>query len=140
MKRLFLLLILLLFIIGACATKTAPTPIIEDGEQETSQNQTQETQTPRDSTVPKNEKLPELTRTLRTCSNDGQCVRINADCCGCTAGGKAAAINKEYEENWEDTIESKCEDVACTAVMSNDWTCFAPIKCVLNKCTLVKED
>ncbi|MEK6861726.1 MAG: hypothetical protein AABY07_07185 [Nanoarchaeota archaeon] len=83
-------------------------------------------------------RLPEITATLRTCRIDSDCVKIEADCCGCSAGGKADTINKEYLQDWRDTIAVKCQNIACPAVMSNHWSCTAEIKCVLNKCNLVR--
>ncbi len=84
------------------------------------------------------EKLPELTASLRTCRKDDDCVRVNADCCGCNYGGKAGAVSKEFKKSWEDTIEEKCKDIACLTMISNDWTCTADVKCVQHKCSVVK--
>ena len=83
--------------------------------------------------------MPEMTATLRTCHFDSDCVRVNADCCGCAMGGKTGTLSKDSQPVWEKTLKQKCVDVACTAVLSNDWTCTADVKCVKNKCTLVKE-
>jgi len=83
-------------------------------------------------------KLPEITATLRTCRIDSDCIRIQADCCGCGAGSTADTINKEYLADWQDTINVKCQGIMCPAVMSNHWSCTAEIKCVLNKCRLVR--
>ncbi|MEK6848446.1 MAG: hypothetical protein AABX65_02335 [Nanoarchaeota archaeon] len=82
--------------------------------------------------------MPELSLSLRICRYDSDCISVQGDCCGCTAGGQAASINGEHQENWEKTIDVKCKDIACPAVMSNHWTCSAEAKCVNNKCTLVK--
>lgn len=82
--------------------------------------------------------LPEVTASLRTCRRADECVKIKADCCGCGAGGTAAAINNEYLANWLSTLEMKCQTIACLAVMSDHWTCKVEPKCVKNKCTLVK--
>ena len=84
-------------------------------------------------------KLPEISGALRTCNLDSDCVIIKSDCCGCTAGGTADTIHKKYKEQWENTVQSKCENIACTAVMSNDWSCFAEAKCVRNKCAMVRQ-
>ncbi|MEK6839619.1 MAG: hypothetical protein AABX72_01650 [Nanoarchaeota archaeon] len=82
--------------------------------------------------------LPEMTASIRTCNTAADCVRVKADCCGCTMGGEAATLNKEYRSDWEKTLNVKCEGVACIAAMSNHWSCFADIKCVKNKCTLAR--
>lgn len=82
--------------------------------------------------------LPEITASIRTCNTAADCVRVKADCCGCTSGGQAAALNKKYESDWKKTLDVKCQNVACIAAISNHWSCFADIKCIKNKCTLVK--
>ena len=82
------------------------------------------------------EDLPEATLSLRICRRDDECVKVQADCCGCNYGGKAVSISKEFEENWEDTINAKCKDIICPTVLSNHWTCAAKPKCIQNKCTL----
>jgi len=82
------------------------------------------------------ESLPEAQLKLRICRKDVECIKVQADCCGCTAGGKATSIHKQYSENWQDTIESKCAEIMCPAVMSNHWTCAAEVRCIGNKCTL----
>lgn len=82
------------------------------------------------------ESLPEAQIKLRICRKDDECIKVQADCCGCTAGGKATSIHEQYSENWQDTIESKCAEIMCPAVMSNHWTCAAEARCIGNKCTL----
>ena len=82
--------------------------------------------------------LPEATTSLRICRRDDECTKVKADCCGCTAGGQAAAVNKEYVASWTNTLNQKCREIACPAVMSNHWTCMVEPKCVKNKCSLIK--
>ena len=82
--------------------------------------------------------LPEVTASLRTCRRADECVKIKADCCGCNAGGTAAAINNERLSKWLSTLETKCQEIACPQVISDDWTCKVEPRCVKNKCTLVK--
>jgi len=84
-------------------------------------------------------KLPEITAALRTCNTDSDCIIIKSDCCGCSAGGKADTINKINKGRWEDTWSTKCQGMVCPAVMSNDWSCTAQPRCILNKCKLVRE-
>ena len=84
--------------------------------------------------------LPEITASIRTCNTAADCMRVKADCCGCTMGGQAATFTKKYVPDWEKTLDVKCEGVACIAVMSNHWSCFADIKCIKNKCTLVRSE
>ena len=82
--------------------------------------------------------LPEMTVSLRICRRDDECAKVKVDCCGCGAGGQAAAINKEHISHWMSTLEQKCKEVMCPQVISNDWTCQVEPTCVKNKCTLVK--
>jgi len=82
--------------------------------------------------------LPEITASIRTCNTAADCVRVKADCCGCTMSGQAAALNRKYEPDWQSTLKQKCVNIACLQALSSHWTCFADIKCVKNKCTLVR--
>ena len=72
------------------------------------------------------------------CKEDNECISVSPGCCGCNAGGPAIAINKEYRSYWNNKFLNLCIRVLCTAVMSNDWTCFAQPKCVEDKCQLIK--
>jgi|GEM_PF-6307345 hypothetical protein len=83
--------------------------------------------------------LPEATLSLKICNKDSDCVKVNADCCGCTAGGKATTLAMKSEKVWQQTLDVKCKDIMCPAVMSQDWSCFVEPKCIKNKCTLIKE-
>lgn len=69
-----------------------------------------------------------------SCVQGSDCIKVKADCCGCNAGGSAAAINKNFKNQWK----SNCNEVgiACPAVMSNDPSCFQEPECVNNKCVL----
>lgn len=72
---------------------------------------------------------------IYSCTQDNDCISIRADNCGCTAGGKETAINKQYQKSWEDEHPS----ANCLAVMSGDPSCIGTLpKCVSNKCQLVK--
>ena len=75
---------------------------------------------------------------IYACQKDDDCISISTGCCGCNAGGKAIAINKNYQSYWNNKFLNLCTRVLCTAVMSNDWTCFAQLKCVESKCQLIK--
>ena len=72
----------------------------------------------------------------KICSADTDCVKVDADCCGCNAGGKAVAVNKNYKEEWEKELLEKCKDIVCPAVMSEDPSCFGAVKCVNNVCQI----
>ncbi len=70
-----------------------------------------------------------------SCVQDSDCVSVKNDCCGCTAGGSATAINKDLESEWQKKLN--CEEIMCTAVMSSHPSCFQESKCVENECVLV---
>ncbi len=72
---------------------------------------------------------------LYFCAQDSDCVSVKNDCCGCTAGGSATAINKNFESEWREKLN--CEEIMCPAVMSSHPSCFQEPKCVENKCLLV---
>ncbi len=68
------------------------------------------------------------------CTADTDCVSIRADNCGCQAGGKATAINKQYVSQWEEAHPVR----NCVAEVSADPTCLGVIpKCSENQCKLV---
>ncbi len=71
-----------------------------------------------------------------SCSQDSDCVLVKADCCGCSAGGKAAAINKNFEKEWGEKLSKECQGIKCLDVLSNDPSCFKKPKCIDNKCAL----
>jgi len=74
------------------------------------------------------------------CQEDNDCVSVKSGCCGCNAGGKAMPLNKNYLGVWIDKLNRECRSVGCATVMSNDWSCFAPPKCINQRCTLIKQD
>lgn len=142
--KLFLLLIVLSFLISAC-NRVVPVQPSEPSvpiEPEASVQEPPEEPSspfePETDLLPKlPKKLPDISPTLRTCNLDSDCVRIRADCCGCNNGGKADTLNKRYLEQYEDSVNVAC-DIACPRVISDDASCSAEIKCILNKCTLVR--
>lgn len=74
---------------------------------------------------------------ILACSSDSDCISVRADSCGCTAGGKATSINKNYQDQWEKDHPGKI----CPAVMSGHWTCLKVTpRCISNECKLVKRD
>ncbi|MBL7160589.1 MAG: hypothetical protein ISS93_01920 [Candidatus Aenigmarchaeota archaeon] len=70
---------------------------------------------------------------ITSCSADSDCIAARADCCGCSYGGKAKAINKEYSGYWDGKVGS----CMCPAVISNHISCLSDAKCVNSKCQLV---
>lgn len=73
---------------------------------------------------------------VTACKVDTDCVSVQADACGCNAGGKATAVNKSFTDEWKD----KFPPLMCAQIISDDWTCVdAQPKCVKNTCELVKQ-
>jgi hypothetical protein len=73
----------------------------------------------------------------RSCTSHSDCISIRADSCGCSAGGKATAINKRFAEEWEQDHPVR----TCPAVMSADQTCIGVSpRCINNKCQLVNNN
>ncbi|GEM_PF-3130416 len=70
---------------------------------------------------------------LYDCIVDSDCIRVIDGCCSCGNAGKATTINKKYEKNWYEKI-NKCNSQLCLTEVSNDPTCYAPVKCINNKC------
>lgn len=72
---------------------------------------------------------------LYVCTHDDECVFIQADTCGCSAMGKATAINSQYVEYWEAQVYS--DEASCLQSFSNDPSCKASPRCVNAVCQLV---
>ncbi len=71
-----------------------------------------------------------------SCSEDSDCLSVKGDCCGCTAGGIAAAINKKFKNQWKNNCNAT-EPIMCPAVMSDDPSCInKEPRCAGNKCVL----
>ena len=77
-------------------------------------------------------------RVLRNCNEDSECIKVSDGCCGCSEGGAATLINKNYETYWDNKLSEDCNMMGCTTVMSGHWTCFATPKCVNEKCVLLE--
>ncbi|MFA6096510.1 MAG: protease inhibitor I42 family protein [Candidatus Paceibacterota bacterium] len=69
-----------------------------------------------------------------SCETDMECVAVNKDYCGCTAGGSLEAINKKYLIDRQEKMQQG--EMMCPAVMSDDPSCFQQPKCVKNKCVM----
>lgn len=70
------------------------------------------------------------------CENDRECISISSGCCGCSAGGTATAINRDYYNYWNNKLSENCQDLSCIQVISSHWTCFAEPKCIDETCQL----
>ena len=74
---------------------------------------------------------------LSMCTTDSDCIAVDTSCCNCNYGGTKTVINQEYESYWNENYLANCEDVMCTAVISDDPSCFGIPKCIDNSCTLI---
>lgn len=76
---------------------------------------------------------------LFACSTDADCIKAEADCCGCNQGGSKTAINKNFESEWKQQLNCS-EGTICIQVISNDPSCFdeqTQAKCVQGACKIV---
>ncbi len=81
--------------------------------------------------------IPNPTQSFFQCSQNSDCIMVNADRCGCNGGGKATAINRRYVQEWNNQFP---KGVMCLAVMSNDKSCIGTIpQCINNQCQLIKK-
>ncbi len=71
-----------------------------------------------------------------SCISDSDCISVKSGCCGCNAGGFAAAINRKSEGEWRDKLSGDCREIACPAVESDHPSCFQEPGCVEGKCVL----
>lgn len=85
------------------------------------------------------QKTCEKSADFYSCSQDSDCISVKAGCCGCTAGGRAVAINKSYKNSWRGNCKEEMP-VMCPMVMSDDPSCFAEPRCVKNKCVLKQDE
>lgn len=77
-----------------------------------------------------NESVPDF-----GCETDSDCIMVDADCCGCTGGGKQKAMSKLMAEDWRDNLERDCADAGCMAVMSQHVSCYSDPVCVGGECS-----
>jgi hypothetical protein len=68
------------------------------------------------------------------CQEDNRCISVPADKCGCGGGGKATAINKEFEKKWLKKI--KFQEMSCVAEVSSDPSCTSQPICRKKECRL----
>ncbi len=74
---------------------------------------------------------------FRACTQDSDCVKVPADCCGCQAGGASIAINKAYLEVWNEKKLGACQGIACIQL----YKCADDEpECVENECRLVEKE
>jgi len=88
--------------------------------------------------IEEDQKEPLKDDDIYICKENRECVMVSADCCGCGMGGTTTTINKDYLNYWENKLNAECKPIACLAVISNHWTCFATPKCVDGRCQLVE--
>ncbi|MBI5498629.1 MAG: hypothetical protein HY907_00170 [Deltaproteobacteria bacterium] len=69
------------------------------------------------------------------CGTSADCVRVNADCCGCSMGGSSVAVNRAFAAT-ATPDPATCEGTACAAV----YRCTGAPACVDGLCGLVDAD
>ncbi|HIH17864.1 MAG TPA: hypothetical protein HA282_01555 [Nanoarchaeota archaeon] len=84
------------------------------------------------------QKEPSKDDEIYLCKEDRECISISPGCCGCGSGGEAITINRDYLNYWRNKLSAECEDMLCTAVISDHWTCYAKPKCIGGKCQLIR--
>lgn len=89
---------------------------------------------------PRIQRIPENEEEIANCKFDRECIKVSGDCCGCSSGGTSTTINRAYYNYWNNKSKEKCKGIACIAVISKHWTCFAEPKCIGNKCNLVSKE
>ena len=72
------------------------------------------------------------------CKENSDCIKVQADACGCNQGGKARAILKTKQSAYSVVLDSKKEGVACVQVISDDRSCKGKPVCdkTLHTCVL----
>ena len=71
----------------------------------------------------------------RACDNDTDCVFVNNGCCDCANGGKEAAINKNFVDEFNGQFA--CEDISCTAMARIPACGSGSVSCLENKCEYI---
>lgn len=69
-----------------------------------------------------------------SCDQDSDCIKVDGDCYGCSTGGAATAINKNFETEWRYYLD--CKEMVCSQKTSNHPSCSKGPKCVDGKCVL----
>lgn len=67
---------------------------------------------------------------MRYCEKNEDCIKADAEPCGCSGGGKSVSINKGFYDEYIKSYEGG----ACVAVASDHISCFANTICVNNLC------
>lgn len=71
---------------------------------------------------------------LQACNQHSDCVLVPEGCCGCNTGGSNKAINKEYQNYWQDKI-GDCSGVMCIQAVSDHYSCYSQPICNNGICT-----
>jgi len=82
-------------------------------------------------------KSAQTDKNVYSCEIDTDCVKFQADCCGCNQGGKAKTVNKKYEAQLKNQMDNLCKDIICPQVISTDASCSKQPKCINQECALV---
>ncbi len=70
------------------------------------------------------------------CDTDTDCALINADCCGCTSGGKQKAVHNSVAKGMLASMKQACADTMCIKMISQDESCKKSAACVEGRCIL----
>ncbi|GEM_PF-4033985 len=71
----------------------------------------------------------------RACSQDADCVLVQANCCSCRAGGSKTAIHRQHLDNIKKRRVEACAEIMCPQVMSTVSSCMATTsKCAEGQC------
>ena len=71
------------------------------------------------------------------CKRDEDCTLVKADCCDCSAGGKAIAVAKARKAGWEKGLAGRCRGVMCVQMLSTDRSCQGRAGCLGGRCAVV---
>lgn len=71
-----------------------------------------------------------------TCQSDKDCMTVNADCCGCTKGGKQRSVNTTSAKAMLGSMKQACAQTMCMQMISNDESCKKSATCVDGECLL----
>lgn len=71
------------------------------------------------------------------CKSDYECISVPDGSCHCGNSGKATAINKAKEVEWEEKRVREYPGQICLTMPSNDPSCRATPRCIRNACRLI---
>ena len=75
-----------------------------------------------------------------TCQKDSDCVLVDKDCCGCSAGGESIAINKSQEIVYNKDLDSRCSGDSMRVCPAWFRCREFQAKCHKSKCIVIKNN